>query len=100
MPSILRHRNVLDLSTIARVENVFVNLVRKAERVEFSAKRRDVLHLGPRKNLACRVIGIADDDGLGFFVKGGPKLFPVERPVRARSGTYLGVASERIASGA
>src|SRR5215211_7176541 len=57
----LGHRDVFDLGAVARVEDVFVNLIREAKRIELLAEPGDKLHLVASENFSSRIIRIAND---------------------------------------
>ena len=78
----LCHRDMGDLGGFAGIENVFVDLVSKTERVKFLAQSGDELHLSARKDLAGRIVGIADNYGSCLWIESCAQFLAVETPVR------------------
>src|SRR5687768_3981460 len=69
-PVNLCHRDMLYLCALARIENMFVDLVREAERVKFLAKSGDKFHLFTTEDFPGGVVWITNDNRFGVGVEG------------------------------
>src|SRR4051794_20167960 len=65
----LRHRDVRDLCAFAWIEDVLVDFVREAERVELLTKTSDEFHLVASENLARRIVWVANDNRPGLCIE-------------------------------
>jgi RND family efflux transporter MFP subunit len=78
----LGHRDVTNVGAVARIQNVFVDLVGEAQRIEFLAKTGDVFHLVPGKDFARRIIRIANNDRFSFIAECRSQFVAVKTPIR------------------
>src|SRR6185503_5357953 len=73
---------MLNLRAVARIKDVFVNFVRKAERVKLLTKCGDKFHFRTRENFSGWVVGITNNDRFRVGVEGGAQFVWVETPIR------------------
>ena len=83
-----RQRGQADV--LAFVNEVLIDLVSDRERVVGDAQLGDQLELGPRVNLACRVVRRVDDDGPRPGVEGAPQVVGIKAPIRGPQGDVAG----------
>src|ERR1041385_9342475 len=77
----LGHRDMFDLGVFTWIENVLVDLIGKAKRVNLLAKFGDEFHLVAIEYFARRIIRIADDNRFGVFIERRSQLVAIEAPV-------------------
>src|SRR5437773_326202 len=65
----------------AVIDDMLVDLIGNRYHIPFLTETRYKLELIFRKNLAGRIVRIADDNGFGIFVKRSQKLFSIKRPI-------------------
>ena len=64
------------------IDDMFINFIRYGEAIPLDTKSGDLFKLNFGKNLASRVIGCVDDDGLRVGVEGFGQLARIIRPIR------------------
>ncbi len=84
----------------AVVEDVLVYLVGDGVCIPFLAEVGNLLELGAGEDFAGGVVGGVDDDGFGFGVEGGGKLFGPVGPFRRVEGDVAGGGAGEDAVGA